>query len=205
MMITSAAIQMANSVQGIAPIVVAAGIAAGAGLAESAFDFFGARESRDLQREVLDERRGRLKKLQRFQAGQFTPQERKGIEAGSASQFESVASSLSARGIGQSPVAGQLISETKQRPFLELQRAAVGAEGAELSAFESTASQNLGLALGRRAGFFNNIQGISRALVMLNGQDRTGDAEIDDAMDFFNKIGVDAVPQGQGFGGEVTV
>lgn len=131
--------------------------------------------AREIQKEVLEEQLGFARRLERMSRGVFTEAERKGIAAASEPQLNMLQGSLGSRGLGRSPAGAQIMVEAKQRPFLAMQQAALGAVPGAFGAAAGTAGSM------PQDSFFDDLAAISQNLVMLQGLNQMNDPLVRDA------------------------
>ena len=94
---------------------------------------------RELEREILQARKERLADLRRQAKGKFTPAERQDIRRANEQILNRVASNIAQRGLEVSGVAGQILAEAEQAPFLQAQKLAQGKlDDFELKTFNLT-------------------------------------------------------------------
>lgn len=125
----------------------------------------------ELRREVLQQQRDNIARLNRQATGVFTPDERKAIEKGNQPTLERVSGSLASRGIGQSPVAGEVIAEAEQAPFVAAQQAASVALGGATNALANTLAT-----LPPDDSFFETLGSISQSVLTLEALDKESPA-----------------------------
>ena len=78
----------------------------------------------ELEREIIQARKERLADLRRQAKGKFTPAERQDIRRANEQILNRVASNIAQRGLEASGVAGQILAEAEQAPFLQAQKQA---------------------------------------------------------------------------------
>ena len=103
------------------------------------FDSFGSNPRQELEKEILQARKERLADLRRHAKGKFTPAERRDIRQANEQILNRVATNLAQRGLEVSGVAGQILAEAEQAPFLEAQKRAMAQlSDSELKTFNLT-------------------------------------------------------------------
>ena len=121
--------------------------------------------ARQLQEEVLEGYQVRREAAQRQARGEFTPTEREGLRMAAQPALQRVAGSIASRGLGSSPAGAAIAAQAEQAVFSTAQqRAAQTEQIINRDAFNAATSL-----ANRDSSFYEDLQGIARALQTIRG------------------------------------